>query len=111
LAAVILLWFPELILKSNKYELDEVLVVIAIWAVIMGCRVFRTPESILLQSAGEYRTLASASSKSGIVSLLATCLLLFIFGPLAALGGILAGEIVMTVTTIVLYRKWKARDA
>lgn len=111
LAAVVLLWFPELILKNNKYDLDEVLVVIGIWAVIMACRVFRTPESVLLQSAGEYRTLASAGSRSGIVSLIATFVLLLAFGSLAALGGILAGEIVMTVTTIVLYRRWKARDA
>jgi O-antigen/teichoic acid export membrane protein len=108
-AAVLLLWFPELILK-NKYDLDEVLAVIAIWAVIMACRVFRTPESILLQSAGEYRTLASVSSKSGIVSVVATVVLLLAFGSLAALGGILTGEIVMTFTTIALYRRWKASN-
>lgn len=111
LAAVLLFWFPDLILKDNKYDLDEVLVVIAIWAVIMACRVLRTPESILLQSAGEYRTLASVSSKSSFVSVIATVVLLLLFGSLAALGGILAGEILMMITTIGLFRGWKARHA
>lgn len=111
LAAVLLFWFPDLILKDNKYDLDEVLIVIAIWAVIMACRVLRTPESILLQSAGEYRTLASVSSKSSIVSVVATIALLLTFGSLAALGGILAGEILMMTTTIGLFRGWKARHA
>jgi O-antigen/teichoic acid export membrane protein len=111
LAAVLLFWFPDLILKDNKYDLDEVLVVIAIWAVIMACRVFRTPESILLQSANEYRTLAAVSGKASFVSVIATVVLLLAFGSLAALGGILAGEVLMMLTTIGLFRAWKARHA
>ncbi len=106
LAGVLLLWFPHLIIK-NGYDEAEVMTVIATWAVIMGARVFRTPEGIMLQAAGAFKPLASASAKSSVVSVVATLILLLLFGPLAALGGILIGELVMAAATIALYRNWK----
>jgi O-antigen/teichoic acid export membrane protein len=107
LAAVLLLWFPNVILRHN-YDGNQVLVVVGIWAAIMASRILRTPESVLLQAAGEFKPLAAVSTKSSIASVVATCALLITFGPLAALGGILIGELVMTAATISLFRKWKA---
>jgi O-antigen/teichoic acid export membrane protein len=107
LLAVLLIWFPHEILKGN-YDHTEVIVVLGIWAVIMAARVLRTPESVLLQGGGEFKPLAAVNTKSSVVSVIATATLLFLFGPLAALGGILIGELMMTGATISLFRKWKA---
>jgi O-antigen/teichoic acid export membrane protein len=107
-AGALLLWFPHVLLK-HRYDEIEVLLVIAVWAAIMMARVFRTPESVLLQAAGEFKPLASASTKSSVVSVIATLALLLMVGPLAALGGILLGELVMTAATVSLFRGWKAR--
>jgi O-antigen/teichoic acid export membrane protein len=107
LAAVLLLWFPNVILRDN-YDETEILIVVGVWAIIMAARVLRTPESVLLQSAGEFKPLASVSTKSSIASVIATGLLLIAFGPLAALGGILIGELIMTAGTVSLFRSWKA---
>ncbi len=107
LAVVLLLWFPQVLLKGN-YDEAQVLIVLLIWAVIMAARILRTPEGILLQAAGEFKSLASASTKASVASVIATVVLLAAFGPLAALGGILIGELVMTAATVSVFRGWKA---
>jgi hypothetical protein len=107
-AGVLLVWFPGLIVKEG-YDADHVVLVIAIWAVIMAARVLRAPEAILLQSAGVFKSLASASMKSSLTAVAATLALLLTLGPLAALGGILLGEFVMTAETLSLYRAWKRK--
>jgi len=105
-AGALMLWLPHHILK-NGYDAAEVSVVIAIWSAIMAARVFRAPEGILLQAVGAYKSLASASAKSSVLSVAATLVLLLVFGPLAALGGILIGELVMMAETRLLYSRWK----
>ena len=107
LAAMILIWFPSLLLKP-EYDVTQVIVVIALWATIMAVRTMRTPESVLLQAAGEFRTLAMPSVWSSLVSVGATLALLLAFGPIASLAGILIGDLVMTTNVLALTRRWRA---
>jgi O-antigen/teichoic acid export membrane protein len=106
LAGVLLTWFPHLLLKK-EYALGDVLVVVALSAAIMSLRAWRTPESVLLQAAGEFRKLAGASMWSSVVSLVATFALLIAIGPLAALAGVLLGEMVATQRIFAIARTWK----
>jgi len=107
LAGTILIWFPHLVLK-NGYGEGQALIVAAIFAAIMAVRAIRTPEAVLLQAAREYRPLARASLWSSLVSLVTTLLLLLAAGPIASLGGILAGEALMTGNILALSRRWRA---
>jgi O-antigen/teichoic acid export membrane protein len=110
LAAVLLICFPGLILKKG-YDETQALVVLAFFAAIMASRTLRTPESVLMQAAGEFRALAGASFWASCASLAITLFLLLVFGPVASLGGILVGDLVMTSRTISLSRRWVARHA
>ncbi len=107
LSAALLLWFPHLILKKG-YDPGQALVVLAFYAAITGARTFRTPESILLQAARQFRALASASLWSCIVSLSTTFVFFLLFGPVASLAGILIGEVVITFRIFALTRRWIA---
>ena len=113
LATVLLLiglltWFPHLIVKDG-YEANEVFVVAALSAVIMAVRCFRTPESVLMQAAGEFRKLAGAGVWAAAASLIATLVLLIAVGPIAAMGGILIGELIVMGRVLVLVKAWKAQ--
>lgn len=108
LASAILIWAPHLLLKKG-YDEAEVATVIAVWGAIFAVRTLRTPESVILQAAGEFRALAGASLWASVVAVAATFALLLAAGPIAALGGILAGDLVMTANIFSLTRKWKRR--
>ncbi|HWA29824.1 MAG TPA: hypothetical protein VG867_01940 [Rhizomicrobium sp.] len=107
LAAIIMIWFPELILKRG-YDETSIVAVICIWVAVNAVRSLRTPESVLLQAAGEFKPLANASVRSSVVSLAATSALLSAFGPIVSLFGVLIGDLVMTERIFALGRKWRA---
>ena len=106
LAGALLLWFPHLILKQG-YDETQAIVVVAIWGAIQAVRTLRTPEAVLLQAAREYRPLAKVGMWSSIASLAATLVLLLTVGPVASLGGVLIGEVLMTASIFSLSRKWR----
>ncbi|HEY2069873.1 MAG TPA: hypothetical protein VGG48_09990 [Rhizomicrobium sp.] len=106
LAAAVLIWFPHLILKKG-YDETQVALVVAISAAIVAVRTLRGPESVFLQAAGEFKSLAGASVWSSLVSVAITLALLLIAGPIASLFGILAGDAVMTGRIFTLSRAWK----
>jgi hypothetical protein len=106
LAAVLLLRFPHVVLKQG-YDWHQALLIVAVWIAIMAIRVLRTPEAVFLQAAGAFQPLANASLKSCAVSLVATFVLLMAFGPIASLLGIVAGDIVLTVSIFTLIREWR----
>jgi O-antigen/teichoic acid export membrane protein len=110
LAGVLLTWFPHILLKKG-YDETQVIAVIAMWSAIMLVRAIRTPENVFLQAAGEYKGLARASMRSSIVSMVLTLALLIAFGPIVSLGGVLAGDITMTIAIFSLTKAWKARHA
>jgi hypothetical protein len=106
LAAILMIWFPHVLLKKG-YDGTAVMVVIALWAAIMAVRALRTPDAVLLQAAGEFRPLARAGMASSLTSVGVTLLLLIFVGPIASLGGILAGDIAMTAAIFSLTRRWR----
>ncbi len=108
LAAIIMIWFPQFILKRG-YDEASVVAVICIWIAVMAIRALRTPESVLLQAGGEFKPLAGASVNSSGVSLVFTSLLLIAFGPIVSLGGVLTGEIVMALQIFAQGRRWRAQ--
>ncbi|MES2474054.1 MAG: hypothetical protein V4601_14570 [Pseudomonadota bacterium] len=110
LAAGLLLWWPELLLK-NHYAATDVIQVTAITAAIMLARNFRAPLATLLQAAGEFKALARISSITSVISILATLALLLTLGPIASLGGILLGELVTWYRCHCLVAEWRARHA
>jgi putative peptidoglycan lipid II flippase len=109
LAAVIMIWFPRLVMKHG-YDKASVVAVIGIWILVMSARAIRTPESVFLQVVGEYRSLAGASLRSSVVSMLATLVLLLTFGPVVSLLGILFGELVAAQRIFSLTREWRAQN-
>ena len=106
LAAIILLEFPQLLLKKGYAE-DQVVAVTILCAIIMALRSLRAPHAVLLQAAGAFKDLASIGTKSSVVSIVATLGLLLAFGPIASLGGVLLGEIVILVIVMRLTRNWR----
>jgi hypothetical protein len=110
LAAVLLFWFPSMLLKQG-YNAGEAELIIAISAVIMAIRALRTPDAVFLQAAGEFQPLANIAIKSSVVSLVAVFGLLLIFGPIASLLGIVAGDVVMSGYIWQRTRAWKAAHA
>jgi O-antigen/teichoic acid export membrane protein len=104
--AALLYFFPEVVLKKG-YSEHDVAVVAAISAAIMLLRAVRTPTAVLLQAAGEFKALAGLGAASGIVSLIATLSLLLAFGPIASLGGIFLGEVVVVARCAALVAGWR----
>ncbi len=110
LAAGLLLWVPDLLLKDH-YAARDVINVTAITAAIMLARNFRAPLATLLQAAGEFKALARISSITSVISILATLILLLTLGPIASLGGILLGELVTWYRCHRLVAEWRSRHA
>ena len=110
IAAALLTWFPNIVLKQG-YDLHSAALIVAIWAVIMTIRALRTPEAVFLQAAGEFQPLANIGIKASLVSLSATLALLLLFGPIASLLGIVAGDLVMTAGIFARVHRWKRAHA
>jgi hypothetical protein len=108
LALLLLLVWPELLLRKG-YALDDAVTVTLISAAIMMIRNFRTPPAVKLQAAGEFKALAGIGTKSCAVSVLGTLIMLAAFGPVASLLGIAAGESVILFEVVRLARQWQAR--
>jgi len=106
LSAVILLWFPHLVIRSG-FDARSVVIVVAIWMGIGAARSVRAPDGAFLLAAGEFGPLARAGVTGGVVSLAATLALLLIFGPVMSLLGVFAGEAAMTLRVRALLRGWK----
>ena len=106
LCALILTFFPALVLKKG-YAIHDAALVAAICAAVMAVRALRTPLAVLLQAAGEFKALAGVGAMSGLVSVMMTLALLLAFGPMASLGGVLLGELVILLRLRVMVRRWR----
>ena len=109
LDAVLLIWFPGLVLKRG-YGLHDVVLVSTLSAIIMAVRALRAPPSVHLQAAGWFKQLAAIGTSSSVISILATLALLLLFGPIASLGGVLLGELVILFNCRRLMREWRAQN-
>ncbi|MCU4181152.1 hypothetical protein [Bosea sp. BH3] len=92
-AAAVLLLNPGLLFPGS-YDLNALMTGCALWIVIAGIRLMRTPESAVLQAAGMFRPLAYASIISCGVSVAAVAGILLLAGPIWSIAGILLGEAV-----------------
>ena len=110
LAAALMYWFPNLFLKKG-YDETDVLIVLALWIAITAVRVLRTPEAVLVQATGNYSALARVSGWSSATSLVVTLVLLLAVGPVASLGGVLAGEIAIVLVLFPMTRAWRRQHA
>jgi hypothetical protein len=97
---------PGLIFPDT-YNLVDLMLASALWFVIAAARLMRTPESTILQAAGEFRSLASASYVSSIVSVVAVLILVLVAGPLWSLVGIALGECLFAVLIWRQTLRWK----
>ncbi len=110
LSVALVNWYPQLFLKKG-YDESDVMIVLALWIAITVVRVLRTPEAVLMQAVGKYSTLARVSGWSSAVSLAVTFVLLVTVGPVASLGGVLAGEIVVVLVLFPMTRAWRRQHA
>ena len=110
LSAALVYWFPHLFLKKG-YDETDVLIVLALWIAITAVRVLRTPEAVLVQATGNYSALARVSGWSSATSLVVTLVLLLAVGPVASLGGVLAGEIAIVLVLFPMTRAWRRQHA
>lgn len=110
LCAVLLAIFPLLVLKKG-YLLHDVVLVAILASVIVALRVWRTPLAVLLQAAGQFKELAGIGVQSGALSVIATLTLLLMFGPIASMGGIMLGELVILIRVLQMTRDWKRAHA
>lgn len=108
LAAGILFYAPELLLKKG-YALHDVLLVTLITASIMLVRCFRTPLATFMQAAGEFKALVGIGVYTSVISIGLTLVLLLVLGPAASLLGILTGEIIILVRLHRMMADWRAR--
>jgi putative peptidoglycan lipid II flippase len=110
LAVIVLVWFPQLVIK-NGYDARSIVAVVCMYAVIMAIKVSRTPDSVFLQVLGEYKALSSASVRSSFVSVIAVLALLMTVGPLWSLLGIIAGEAIGAHRVFTLMHRWRKSHA
>jgi O-antigen/teichoic acid export membrane protein len=106
LCALLLGHFPLLVLKKG-YGLDSVIPVTILSSIIMAVRAWRTPLAVLLQAAGRFKDLAGIGTASSAIAVVATLALLLSLGPIASLGGIVVGELVILAKVILVARDWK----
>ncbi len=106
LAAAIFIWLPDLLLTKG-YDTQQLAPAVVIWSGIWAIRTLWTPQSVLLQAAGEYSQLAQASMWSCAAALGATLFLLLAFGPVMSLLGVLAGDVVVGSRIFSLTAKWR----
>ena len=106
ICAGLLAFFPLLILKKG-YALNDVISVALLSSLVMAIRAWRTPLAVLLQAAGQFKELAGIGTMSGALSVVATLALLLTLGPIASLGGILLGELVILFRVHQMTHDWK----
>jgi O-antigen/teichoic acid export membrane protein len=110
LCAALLTFFPALVMKQG-YGREDVILVASICVLIMMIRALRTPLAVLLQAAGQFKLLAGIGAASAAVSLAATLGLLLAYGPVAAMGGIMLGELVILAGCHTGMRRWELAHA
>jgi O-antigen/teichoic acid export membrane protein len=107
-AGVLLFLLAPRLLFPPAYPLDFLVVASALWGLFALLRLLQTPESTLLQAAGEFRDLALASVWSGIASVAAVTVLVLTAGTLLSIGGVVAGAAVYLLWTWRYARRWLA---
>ncbi len=106
LSFAVMTWFPHLLMKKG-YDGNQVFIVLLLWIAIMALRAVRSPTAVFFQALGRYSELARVSAWSCATSLIVTLTLLMTLGPIASLGGVLAGEIAIVLALFPRMRAWR----
>lgn len=106
LVVALLHYSPGLIFPAH-YSLNFLMTGAALWMVVAAVRLSRTPESALLQAAGRFRPLATASVISSGVSVSAVLICLYSLGTLWSIAGILLGEAIYAIWIFRQTRRWR----
>jgi O-antigen/teichoic acid export membrane protein len=101
----IMLVAPRLIFPE-QYRIEDIVVGGVLWMVVALVRIARTPASVMLQAAGVFRELATASIISCAFSVISVTFLIWMLGPIWSIVGILTGEAVFAVVCIWQKKKW-----
>jgi len=109
LSAAILVIHPHLLLVY--YQHDDAWMVLGFCAAIMLVRSVRTPLAVLMQAAGAFKALANLSAWSALAAVSSTLALLLAYGPIASLGGILIGDLVILALLWPMARKVRLAHA
>lgn len=104
-AAMLMIFAPHLVFPA-KYETQLIATGGILWMVVGMVRLLRTPDSVMLQAAGAFRTLAMASILSAVVSLLTVTVLILVSGSLWSIGGILLGELIFALSIWKRSQRW-----
>lgn len=99
-SVAVLTWAPRLLFPAD-YSMEVLWTGALLWLGIALIRSIRMPESLLLQAAGEFRTLAFASVISCFVSIAIVSAMVLSGMPLWSLIGILFGE------AVIAYGLWQ----
>jgi O-antigen/teichoic acid export membrane protein len=111
LLAFALLWFkPEDIAKAN-YNLGDFQIAVTLIALVVLVQVWQAPNSVFLQAAKEFKTLATTSLYACVFSILLAAAALYFAGPIYSLAGIVAGQAIMAAQISQRVRKWRKQHA
>lgn len=102
-AYVIIVFFHEMVIDAG-YDLQVIIQATLFWCVIMGLRSLRGAEIALVQANGNFKELAKVTMVSSIVTLPLVLGLVYFFGAVWSLGGIVMGDIVTAVLILKLSR-------
>jgi O-antigen/teichoic acid export membrane protein len=108
LAAGLVIWAPQLLFPP-KYDRAELMTGMVLSLAIALIRLLRSPESVLLQAAGEFRPLANASLVCCFVSVIFVVLMVSLWAPVWSLLGILAGEAIFALSIWRACARWSAQ--
>ena len=109
LSVTLMVFDPRLVFPAH-YRVEDIVTGGVLWLVIAGVRLMRTPESTMLQAAGQFRPLAHASIWSCGASVAAVGTILALGGPLWSIAGILLGEIVFALLVGRQARRWRRAE-
>jgi O-antigen/teichoic acid export membrane protein len=111
LVGLALFLFAPRLLFPPAYDLQFLVTASLLWAVVAALRLLQTPESALLQAAGEFKDLAMASVWASIGSVLGVLALVLFAGTLWSIAGLIAGAAIYLLWTYRYARRWSARQA
>lgn len=104
--ALVLMWLAPDILFPPDYARQQLLIGIGLWLAVALVRLMPNPDSVMLQAAGQFRSLASASVVSCGVSIVGVTALLLTAGPVWSILGVLAGEMVFALCVWIEKARW-----
>jgi O-antigen/teichoic acid export membrane protein len=96
--------YLDVVIRGH-YDTKVIIQATYFWAAIMGLRCLRGPESALLQANGDFKPLARVTLLSSLVTIPLVAALVYLYGAIWSLAGILTGEVLATALTRNLARK------